>query len=948
MSAIELFNPNIMPYGPLSNNYKHVMSLHKKDSNQYEVWNTVTQFIYTNMIDNTKYRDIVKNTPVKDIYDAYVRYSNISISDIVVKSLYTGLLVKFENPDVQKILLNTGNGNILYESENNLLGVGVDGKGNNILGKYLVQIREEIRSKDMTEANNLYKAYVLYFILNNETFIYNDLSAFLKNVMSFDKNYNNLDELINKYYTLFRGKASSVVELLNSLTSRENFENTIKTQPELKKLLKASINDPTLIIFYIRKERLKDLKSLYDTRLMNNIFDIYIDSVISKKYPELPREKYNQAKKDELSRLSAQDYDNLKRRIFVLYENKKLPKEILDQINKLNLKIISNEEYNFSQTFKIPDIPEEPKKITKDIKIYTGSPSPNYISDLDLIKENSFQVLSPVYYTGMLKINGLFYPTVSHYITANLFATISNIENLKEAQKYILKNLDKKDWNSIIPQNWLDYKEIYKKFSMLSLNDKGMKLRYFAQVALDKKFENLNLQNILLKTENKLIVWTDRNDYVLGIGNGNGENFIGKYLMSLRDKYFKLHTEDEFNIVKENTLIEIMETDNFINEWVRMRIKDFINTARNCRLYTKKTSDGDDITFSYDYIHIVLNSIYPQCIGVSSEDKITLDIPLFFINIVLESVKSSKNSSGIISILWSRIISMLYFIMKSLENPSLTNIRNFIMKIQDIVSLQNNDMKILDLRKDNCIISAIINILSGIEKYNKEILNLSSTVKSVIKADGIITKIFLKQNNNIGKDEVELAVAILLNINFNKIDITSKKLYIPVKEKIDTRGPLVKDDDIDRDIENKFEDQVLPPEEIFVDEEEKESEVDVIPEEDMEEEDEIDYKGEDEDDDYEEEKEEKENEEDYFYDYGEIDGVDEIYDTINLYNNKVDKLFNYIVKNNLFNSTPGKMELYYANSKNLSKFILLGLDFVKNYKINTKVKNNRINFFSQC
>ena len=287
MSTIEIFNPNIMPYGQLSNNYKNVMSIRKQDSNQFEIWNTVTQYIYTNMIDNYKYRELIKNTPVKDIYNTYLKYFYFTQNEISSKALYKALLVKFENPSMQKILLNTGYGNILYATENNFLGIGVDGTGQNILGKYLMQIRQEIRNRDLTEVNNLYKAYVLYFILNNDTFANNDLSGLLKNVLSFDNNYNNLDDLINKYNELYPGKSSTIYELLKSLSTREYFENTIKTNPELKKLLKSSINNPSLIIFYIRKERLKILKDTKDYKLANIVFNVYIDSIIKKKFPEL-------------------------------------------------------------------------------------------------------------------------------------------------------------------------------------------------------------------------------------------------------------------------------------------------------------------------------------------------------------------------------------------------------------------------------------------------------------------------------------------------------------------------------------------------------------------------------------------------------------------------------------------------------------------------------------
>ena len=43
MSIIEIFNQNAVPYGPLSNNSKSIMTINK------EKWTSVTQYIYTNM-----------------------------------------------------------------------------------------------------------------------------------------------------------------------------------------------------------------------------------------------------------------------------------------------------------------------------------------------------------------------------------------------------------------------------------------------------------------------------------------------------------------------------------------------------------------------------------------------------------------------------------------------------------------------------------------------------------------------------------------------------------------------------------------------------------------------------------------------------------------------------------------------------------------------------------
>ena len=43
----------------------------------------------------------------------------------------------------------------------------------------------------------------------------------------------------------------------------------------------------------------------------------------------------------------------------------------------------------------------------------------------------------------------------------------------------------------------------------------------------------------LFKTNYKNIIFNDREDFLLGIGDGSGQNFIGKYLEKIRDKLFE-------------------------------------------------------------------------------------------------------------------------------------------------------------------------------------------------------------------------------------------------------------------------------------------------------------------------------------------------------------------------------------------------------------------------
>ena len=68
----------------------------------------------------------------------------------------------------------------------------------------------------------------------------------------------------------------------------------------------------------------------------------------------------------------------------------------------------------------------------------------------------------------------------------------------------------------------------------------------------NKKFENIGLQELLLTTEENLIIWNDPNDNILGTGfSGGGDNFVGTYLGKLRTK-FKKNDNQSINMTQED------------------------------------------------------------------------------------------------------------------------------------------------------------------------------------------------------------------------------------------------------------------------------------------------------------------------------------------------------------------------------------------------------------
>ena len=60
-NTIELFNPNDKPFGKLSNNAYHPMTI---DGKKYD---TVTNYIYSNMLTTPMLRNIVQNTKIREV-----------------------------------------------------------------------------------------------------------------------------------------------------------------------------------------------------------------------------------------------------------------------------------------------------------------------------------------------------------------------------------------------------------------------------------------------------------------------------------------------------------------------------------------------------------------------------------------------------------------------------------------------------------------------------------------------------------------------------------------------------------------------------------------------------------------------------------------------------------------------------------------------------------------
>ena len=107
--------------------------------------------------------------------------------------------------------------------------------------------------------------------------------------------------------------------------------------------------------------------------------------------------------------------------------------------------------------------------------------------------------------------------------------------------------------------------------------------------------------------------------------------------------------------------------------------------------------------------------------------------------------------------LWKRIVVMVYYIIKNVNDPTLYNIKNILLKVEMLVSKEQNCVSIIqDNEELNCIFSAIINILSGIIEYNNEYNKFKNN---------LVISTYAFYDENTGKDIQEEAKSVNNLIN---------------------------------------------------------------------------------------------------------------------------------------------------------------------------------------
>ena len=504
----------------------------------------------------------------------------------------------------------------------------------------------------------------------------------------------------------------------------------------------------------------------------------------------------------------------------------------IEQIHKLRKKEIVN---------NAAEIPTELINVGAPVLIFAGKPPLNYV-----IEDYNLQLLSPIYYTGLLKIKNLEYPTICHYLYTICFSLEYEVNTIRDAYNYIL-NYPIEEYNNLFggkpnpPSRFLRYDFLAEYLKYVRITRDTKKFKKLAKEALDIKFTNIDYQNILLSTGNNNIIYNDRQDSYLGTKNittytieregytsteqfilamrknaipNRGLNFVGKYLMCLREQILNnrldetLITANDFNklylqgslTTKEwtdldidNMCKELLKFKNgslIINEWVNSRTDDMCKTILKFNEYYKKKYDTT-INFELGIgIELIIKNIYMKAKEIL---KLVKSVNIQNIPTIYRDRLKSKYKNRFYvydGIFWSNIFSNILFLVQNVPEPTCYKIERILHGSNIIVSNSNPCLKIIPTgaNKLNCIVGAILNILLNIQKIYKEGVVPQPPPPSEVKNK--INRILSRNESvidfKIEKVDIELAVSIILNtkrlINVEFKSQDEKLIYEYIKD----------------------------------------------------------------------------------------------------------------------------------------------------------------------
>lgn len=630
VNTVKIFNPREYPFGKLSINNRDELFIDNK------FYPSVSNYIYSNLLRTPLFKQVIQNIKISDLEKEFNNLKQEEISTIVKKAIEDGLDAKIDaNKDMQEVLLATKNEPIEYISSNEITGTGDDSNGLNMVGKYLEQKRRQIEisfKEQYTEKKTqewehaLYEAYIADVALNRAIKNGNDLSEYM------GKTPTQVIDMVGRAEVVSISPPKNFI--IEDLYKKQQYKNIIP-----KEIILA-VDNPESLVYAIRKKQLGQLRKRQLNLRTETILYMYCEYVLEKNYPELPKEKYDQAIKQQYLKYGWEGNDvpvkhsklDLAKKVYDLYEKGMFSERLSTNMDDALAAIKVPTENEVIQA-EIYTIPESKKEETNNLPYQ--KPSGKTVSIYETVDENEdkFKPFSLLDFSKLIKIGtlGFIYPTIIHYMYVCLLANLPGINNIKKAYDYIVADskvplvAGRFESPETVKRRYLNEKTMVSDAEKTELAKKG----------LNVKFSNRAMQNLLLDTKNDALIWNSY-DPVLGIGRKDqgGMNIVGKYMMEIRTAITEERKTEKFDKLKDEDINNLLERDSLVRTWLEMRVKDMckaIITVKNYKYY--KTQEN--VKIDAEFATYVLDNIYQPCADLfAATSEIKLPTPKWFKNIV--------------------------------------------------------------------------------------------------------------------------------------------------------------------------------------------------------------------------------------------------------------------------------------------------------------------------
>ena len=753
--TINITNPKSQ-YGSLSNNFT---GKELRLGSPLFPWRNVTKSIYGRMV--YRYDTMINAAKNEDVISLYKQLKSQDEQNVTIEAIREAFVAVFEeDSELTDLLISTGNAPLIYKSQNSFLGSGIDNQGMNIYGKNLEHTRRHLiirendgkkRSSDENEQQAIYDTYLAYKALEKKLLDGQDISEYM------DKSSNEIVELLGR-------------KQLESNNPDKRSILTLADNGGLELITNLSYNQNN-IVKQLRKNSLKTLRIKKRKERNQIVFDMYADYMLEKFYPDLPTKDYEKAKKQEFSTLSWHKRNELEETLYSQYMNGLLSARLSDSIETRlsELYIPTEEEVNEASNMKITYKDKEEQDVKEMWKGTSGNPiyiypCANFHCSNDQVPEEykKYLPLSPLFYTKMFGINNFLFPTISLFI---MFRLISNIPNEPKSGFYLgnIESIYKHFLgNTPYPRSLDDFitnEQANRNFRNLSEQSYKYYSQKYALEAMDLKFQDRSLQDTLLITGKAKLIFNTENPNLGQLHNSEqGTNFVGNYLMYLREQFIEQRKKETLHVLKSEDINNIISHDVFMKELTKMRVKDMCKTVVLLKNYVYKQYSHVTNIFNVEYgeekhnqdifkqsniesagfVELCLNTIYTPCQQIRNQtQEFNIPIDPVFRTIVLDCKGFKYASNEVIDVLWRNYSVMLYYLIKTKEDLNSITLKAIIAAVTENLSQKQDCVPIVkNAEDDNCIISALLNLLKSINLFIKNYTPIPA-IQKVIKANDV-------------------------------------------------------------------------------------------------------------------------------------------------------------------------------------------------------------------